>query len=160
MELILVYSVLVILLCFVLFYDVKQRSIHAILPVLIFITSVSINIFSEDLLSIYIVYNLGFLSLNIIGLWLYFSVKKGKLSNPIDKEIGLGDILMFVAITPLYNLKTFALIFSSGLVFSLVLYFIVTLFKQIETIPLAGYLALFLVLIILIESIFNIKIAV
>ncbi|WP_169668979.1 hypothetical protein [Flavivirga algicola] len=107
-----------------------------------------------------IIYNFVFLLINISGLTLYFSIKEKVFVNPIDRFIGLGDIVFFIAITPLFKLETFIPFFIVGLLFSLLLYAIILLFKKIKTIPLAGYLALYLVINIVIQNVFNINISI
>ncbi|TGV01059.1 hypothetical protein [Flavivirga rizhaonensis] len=151
------YILLVIALLFVLYFDTKKRTIHVILPVLIFCFSALINYTSSDLRLADIIYNIGFLLINIFGLILYFSLKAKKFVNPIDHLIGLGDILFFIAITPLFKLEIFIPFFIVGLLFSLLLYGTILLLKKIKTIPLAGYLALYLVINIVIQNVFNIN---
>ncbi len=151
------YILLITTLLFVLYFDVRKRKIHVILPILIFCFAIFINYTSNDLQLINILFNVGFLIINILGLTLYFSLKTKALFNPIDRAIGLGDIVFFVAITPLFEFKTFVLFFIAGLLFSLFLHLILLLFKKMKTIPLAGYLSLFLAISIVVQNVFNIK---
>ena len=152
------YVFLIGVLLFVLYYDVKQRMIHVILPVLIFGIATLINYFSINLTLSSIIYNMGFILVNILGLTLYFSLKAKGFINPIDNSIGLGDVVFFFAITPLFNFKAFILFFISGLFFSLLVYTITLMFKNVKTIPLAGYLSLFLVMSLIIKNVFKINI--
>lgn len=148
---------LIIVLLFVLYFDAKQRAIHIILPLLIFGLSIVINYASHNLEFLNIVHNTLFLGINMFGLMLYFSLKNKRLFNPIDTVIGLGDIVFLVAITPLFQLKTYILFFIAGLLFSLVIHITTQWFKKVQTIPLAGYLSLFLVIAIVIKNGFNIN---
>ncbi|GAA3591031.1 general secretion pathway protein [Flavivirga amylovorans] len=154
------YILLIIALLLVLYFDMKKRMIHIILPILIFCFSMLINYVSTNLKLIDTIYNIGFLLINILGVILYFSLKTKALINPIDRFIGLGDIVFFIAITPLFKLETFIPFFIIGLLFSLLLYVIVLLFKKMKTIPLAGYLSLYLVINILIKNVFNINMSI
>ena len=135
----------------------KKRTIHLILPILILVTALTINYYTFHLQGVSILYNVGFILVNILGLVAYFSIKSKSLVNPIDSSIGLGDILFFIAITPLFNLKPFILFFISGLLFSLMAHGISSLFKHQKTIPLAGYLSLFLMLNLVLKNVFNIN---
>ncbi len=101
--------------------------------------------------------NIGFVVINIIGVTLYFSFKNKSFVNPVDSMIGLGDILFFVAITPLFNLKSYILFFIVGMLFSLVIHIIVNAFKKQKTVPLAGYLALFLIGTVFFERVLNLN---
>lgn len=155
MELYLSYTILGLILLLVIWQDLKHRAIHFTLPILVFIASLAVHIFSDDLNFIMIFKNIGFVSVNIIGLVLYFSVKNKSVVNPIDSMIGLGDILFFIAITPLFDLKSFIVFFIAGMVFSLVTHLISNQFKTQKNIPLAGYLSVFLIGSIIIEHVLN-----
>ena len=136
---------MVAILLFLVYQDFKTRTIHVILPILVFITAIIINQFSVDLSYTVILQNTLFILINIIALVGYFSFKNKRIVNPVDVQIGLGDIVFFLAITPLFNLKTFILFFIASLFFSLITHTLFTLFKKVETIPLAGYMSLFLI---------------
>lgn len=137
-----VVMVLSLVLIAIVYQDLKQRTIHVILPVLLFVFSLVYNYYSKTLLLSYTVYNTAFILINIVGLFLYYSIKNKRIHNPIDNQIGLGDIVFFFAITPLFNLKTFALYFVLSLVASLLMHGIAALFLEVKTIPLAGYMSL------------------
>ncbi|MEP1490158.1 MAG: prepilin peptidase [Algibacter sp.] len=146
---------LIVILVFVFFQDLKKRTIHVALPVILFLLALVINYSSIDLKFNTMLYNIVFITINILGLVLYFSYKNRGFINPIDTYIGLGDVVFFLAITPLFNLKPFILFFVSGLLFSLLLHVSLSLFKQVKTIPLAGYLSLFLIVNIVAKNLFN-----
>lgn len=92
--------------------------------------------------------NIGFVTINIVGLLLYYSIKEKKIINPIDSMIGLGDVLFFLSIAPLFNLKSYILFFITGMIFSLVIHLLVNRFKKQKTVPLAGYMAIMFVIFI------------
>ncbi|WP_346882340.1 prepilin peptidase [uncultured Algibacter sp.] len=142
----------------VFFQDYRKRTIHAILPITIFLLGLYLNYSSSDLEFIFMIYNIGFVVINITGLVLYFSIKHKAIVNPIDTFIGLGDIVFFIAITPLFSLKPFILFFILGLLFSLLIHGVFTLIKEMKTIPLAGYLSLFLILHIVLKDILKINV--
>jgi hypothetical protein len=149
-------STLAIVLLFVFIQDIKNRSIHIILPVLVFGIAMVINYLSVDLNFKDIAYNSAFILINIIGIVIYFSIKNKALINPIDTVLGLGDVVFFIAITPLFSFRTYILFFIIGLMFSLIAHGVYTLFAKSKTIPLAGYLALFLILNLFIKYILKI----
>lgn len=136
-------------LVFVTYQDFKSRTIHVILPIVILGLSLMLNIMNDNMLIEYALHNTIFLTINILGLVVYSSIKEKSMVNPIDKTLGLGDVLLFVAITPLASLKPFILLFIGGLLFSLVSFLIFQkFFKQDEGIPLAGLFSIFLILVI------------
>jgi len=130
----------------VVYQDTNRRTIHVILPVIVFLLALVINYYTSYLTLSSLWMNALFILINIAGLILYSSLKSRKIINPINKMLGIGDVLFFMAITPLFNLKPFILFFVLGLVFSLLIHLSYSLFKKVKTIPLAGYLALFLIL--------------
>lgn len=148
---------LIVVLIIVLYQDVMKRTIHVGLPITMLLIAVAINVISNHLNFSDILYNSGFILINILGLTLYFSFKNKAPINPIDTFIGLGDIAFFVAITPLFTLKPFILFFIMGLLFSLIVHGVLLVFKKLKTIPLAGYLALFLMISIVVEKAFKIN---
>jgi len=155
LNLVYLYIFLTIVLIVVIYQDLKNRAIHISLPIVIFAVALVINN-SEALLDFKtIVLNVSFILVNIIGLFAYASIKAKTFVNPINKSIGIGDIAFFFCITPLFNLRTFIIFFILGLIFSLVVHAIFKAFKKTDTIPLAGYLSLFLVCNLLAENIFN-----
>lgn len=85
-----------------------------------------------------------FLGITSIGFMIYQTLKHKHISNPIDTAIGLGDILFFIAITPLFQVHNYVLFFVLGLLLSVVIYVLTSKSETQTTIPLAGYLALFL----------------
>jgi len=105
------------------------------------------------------VYNMAFVAINMIGIVLYFSIKSKQLINPIDNVIGLGDVIFFIVITPLFSLKPFILFFIIGLLFSLITHLIYSAFKKSENIPLAGYLSIFLVVHLVVKNVFKVNMA-
>lgn len=145
-------------LIWILYQDIKSRLIHVSLPIIIFVSALIINYYSIELNFKMALFNAIFILINIIGLVIYFSVKNKKLINPINKSIGLGDLLFFFALTPLFNVKPFIVFFIFGLLFSLVTHLLISILKKDKnaTIPLAGYLSAFLIINILFKSVFKI----
>lgn len=138
--------ILVIMLLFVIYQDLNTRTIHVILPISVFVIALGINYYNLHLNMETVLPNLLFVLVNIVGLILYTSLKSQKVTNPINKTLGIGDVVFFIAITPMFNLKPFILFFILGLIFSLLIHTISCIFRNIKTIPLAGYFALFLIL--------------
>ena len=158
MALTVAYICLCIILLIIIVQDLKYRAIHVSLPLLLVIVALIINYLDFKLNFTHMLYNVLFVGLNILGLFLYFSIKEKRLYNPVDTMLGLGDILFFLAIAPLFSLQAFIVFFVSGLIFSLGIHLITNMFKTIETIPLAGYLSIFLGLNLGLKFLFKIEI--
>jgi len=144
----------ILLLCLVLIFiqDIKHRKIHVILPIVIFIVSFFlIPLKKYDLLEI-LLFNTGFFFITLGILTLYMSLKSKKFLNPFEHYFGLGDLLFYVAVTPLFLLKNYILYFILSLVFAILLQFGFKKIIREETVPLAGFASLFLFIILLKDS--------
>ncbi len=104
--------------------------------------------------SIYIT-NMLFFIVIIAVLVLYMSLKNRKLLNPFSHYFGLGDLLFFISITPLFLNFNYILFFILSMIFSIVLYLLFQKGMKEKTIPLAGFSALLLLLFLLKDFLLN-----
>ncbi len=70
----------------------------------------------------------------------FFSKKKF-----LNTSLGLGDILFFYAFSFGFPTLTFVILFVGSLLFSLFLFLSLKSVQHMETVPLAGYMSLFLI---------------
>ncbi|PKB18327.1 hypothetical protein [Flavobacterium sp. 5] len=141
----------VLSLCLVIVFiqDWKYRKIHIALPVVVFAVSYFlIPIKKYDLLEI-VIFNTTFFLITLSILTIYMSLKSKKFLNPFLHYFGLGDLLFYIAITPLFLLQNYVLFFILSLLFAICLQFGLKKFIKEETVPLAGFSALFLFIILL-----------
>lgn len=144
MEKILTIILLAILLLIAI-QDFKYRAIHIVVVIGVFLASMAVlwtekgNLINFET----IIYTLVVFSL----LWLYLSIKNKGFINPFIKYIGLGDFLFLLAITPLFSLFSFIVFFVTGICLAAVLSILLKKYIQKNTIPLAGILAVYLVII-------------
>lgn len=61
--------------------------------------------------------------------------------------MGLGDILFFIAVIPFFSTHNFVLFFITGMIFSIVGFLIIKIFTETNLVPLAGLLALYMILL-------------
>lgn len=91
----------------------------------------------------YSITNILLISGVLLLLFLYtrlFSRKKF-----LNTSLGLGDILFFYAFSFGFPTLTFVILFVASLLFSLFLFLVLKSLQHMETVPLAGYMALFLI---------------
>lgn len=136
--------ILIVVLAIIVFQDLKYREVHVLVLAAIFLVACGINYFETYLGIRDIAYNIAFIAINILGVMAYMSIKEKTFFNPIDKAIGLGDIVFFIAITPLFQTRKFILFFTLGLICSLLIFVATKKIRKHDTIPLAGYLSLVL----------------
>ena len=141
---------LIIILLFITIQDIKHRAIHSVLPVVLFIMALTRFIYLEHNIN-ELLMTVGFLFLVMLGLFLYFSIKSKKIINPINSVIGIGDIVFFIAIIPLFFSTTYILFFITGMFFSIACHLIFNKRKELH-VPLAGYLSIYLLIFITINT--------
>nr|WP_299384808.1 hypothetical protein [Allomuricauda sp.] len=133
----------VLLLTFV--QDVRHRAIHILLPLAIAV--IGLYFFYEgEQIYMTLVHNFFFLLCIFVGLYLYLLAKyRSKIS--LLTSIGLGDILFFIAVIPYFSTTNYILFFSTGMLFSILVFTIIKIVSKSELVPLAGLLALYMVLL-------------
>lgn len=150
--------ILLLLFITVIYQDLKYRVIHFILLPVIF----GVTLFKQFEIFGYIdikelIFNFLFIVVLFSVLILFYSVKYRKMWNPLKESIGIGDVLFFFAVIPLFALKSLMLFFTLGLFFSILFHLLMNVFRKQETVPLAGYLSIFIISIGLIESLMSIN---
>lgn len=143
------YIIILFSLAIVFVQDWKYREIHLLLPIVIFSTS----FFMIPIKSLYLIkitfYNATFFLITLSILTIYMSLKSKKFLNPFQHYFGLGDLLFYIAITPLFLLQNYILFFILSMLFAVLLQLSLKRILKKQTVPLAGFTALFLCMIIL-----------
>ena len=133
----------------IFFQDVKERLVSwflfpllGIFLALIFYDTVATGHFF--LLSV--VTNSALVTLIILILYVYakFILKK----KFINHSFGMGDLLFFYAMAVGFPSLTFIVLFTGGIFFSLLLFLALKKNRAMTTVPLAGYMALYLAIIL------------
>ncbi len=133
------------------YQDFKHRAIHIALLLLLFGVSV-VDAFWSRRPFAELLQTLVF-TLVVLGLMcLYLRLRYGSWVNPLTNHLGLGDVLFFVAVIPLFNTHGFVWFFISGLLFCVVVYSLLKSQIGKDSIPLAGMLAVYLLGLKIIES--------
>lgn len=137
------FIIFIINLLFILWQDVKFRHIHIILPIITFISAYFLSKWHFKILTITAL-NILFLIATLGVLVLYMSMKKKQLLNPFTHYFGLGDLLFYIAITPLFLLHQYILFFVFSMIFAIVVQKIFQKYIKHDSVPLAGLSALLL----------------
>ncbi len=99
--------------------------------------------------------NAALLVLLLGSLLIYYRLKQGSFKGVVNQKLGLGDIVFWLAITPLFSLVNFILFFTGSLLAVLLIMIVgITSGKRITLVPLAGYQAGMLVVIIMVNMLF------
>ena len=136
--------ILIIGLAMVIYQDLRYRKIHILSTGLILIGAILFRGIEQLIVfpGVWLIY--GFLCLNFLAVFIYFSVKNGSVINPFKTHVGLGDVLFLIAIAPIFYLKSYIVFFVTGMLFSLILFVVLKPILKQKTIPLAGYLSILL----------------
>lgn len=153
-------TALLIILCLclaVIFWqDAKLRHIHVILPITVFSVAYFLTNYLQNNLKV-IGVNVLFFTITIALLTLYMSLKTKGFLNPFQNYFGLGDVLFYIAITPLFLLYNYVLFFITSLLFAIVMQFVLRKWIKKDAVPLAGLSALLLLLIITKDVVFSVQ---
>ena len=96
------------------------------------------------------------LAILVGGMLLYIFVKRGSLKGAIGREVGIGDLLLFAGIIPLFTPVMFIAVLLASFVGGLLFYLaVLALGRPKTTIPLAGVLAAICLLYILSPTAFT-----
>lgn len=151
-------NILIFTVCIMIFYqDFKDREVSWILFPLLFILVLShtyIKHQSINFMKYNILINLLILIITGSCIVFYFSVKGKKINQIYNEMIGLGDILLLLAITPFFNPNFYCFFIVSGSIISLIGKIIFNFIKNEKSIhiPLAGNLAFLFSIILLITE--------
>lgn len=140
---------LVVCLLTITIQDIKDRLVWWFLfPVFIFCSG--FLHFSRSLEEIFIInLSLNYLILAFIFFICFLYARFKMKLNFFRDTFGIGDLLFFIGLATAFPTLSFTVIFVAVLVFSLLLHLILSRKKTVETVPLAGYAAFFLLLIFL-----------
>lgn len=143
---------IIIVLLAIAYQDFRLRAFSWILvPILLTLFTINcIHIQGADLIFKPILTNivtLGFIMVGTVGV---ISLRRLKLINPLDNLIGIGDILLFLLLCTFFSPVNYIVFIVSSLVLITLVWGIYLLVVRdwAITIPLAGALAVLLVLLI------------
>jgi hypothetical protein len=141
--------ILVFLLLAIAYQDLRHHSVQWILIALAGAVNVvaGVRALSPSEVLTYTIMNLVFIAINIGVLAVYLAVRfKASLRNMFSQYIGIGDVLFWMALTPLFSVFNFIYFHLLSLLVSLILFLLLRLFftsLKKSAIPLAGLQALF-----------------
>ena len=130
----------------ILFQDIKERQVYWFLFPLIAIVS-GILFYSSTLPELFIINVVVNLVMVIFLLTVVYSYSRFKLKTSPKNVFGLGDALLFIGLAFSFASISYIVIFVFSLIFSLSIHLLLKQKGRESTIPLAGYMSLFFVLV-------------
>jgi hypothetical protein len=144
-------SILTLFLLILIFQDFKTREISIWVLVGIFACNAVIFLISPNLKELFHSFyvNVLFLIFLLLTLTLYFSIKERKLVFIADNYLGWGDIIFIFTITLCFSTVNLILYLVCSFLFTMLFYLIFKIINPSlkKEIPLAGFLAITLILL-------------
>lgn len=138
--------ILVISLMVIFFQDLKERKVYWFLfPIMALCTAylcLSTTVFEVFWRTSLI--NIGVIAIIFMVLHLYATYK---LKTTLKEVFGLGDALLFIAFCVAFPVASFIVFFVFALLFSLIIHMVFKHKMKEESVPLAGYMSLFLLMV-------------
>ena len=149
------YKILFISSLLAVFYqDMRERKVYLFL-FLLGIFFGSLIYYQYSFIEVFLV-NIGINTVIISAVYLIlFVYTKIILRKKLLEAIGFGDFLFFILLAVSFPTIAFLLLFSTSLIFSLLLFLILKSSFTVKTIPLAGLQAFFLSLVLILNWFFN-----
>ncbi len=147
--------ILICVLLVIFFQDLKERKVSLIAIIAIILLGVYLH-FQNSVLEVFVLASLiNLFVLLFIGV-LLFLYTSFKLQKKLHEAIAIGDFLFFFFLAISFPTITFLVLFSISLIFSLILFLILKPKLKHKTVPLAGLQALFLSLVLMLNSMFSV----
>lgn len=146
MTILILNTILCLLLGIIVYQDFKYRAIHVFLAVSVFAIGSILLWLDQNSLSTLINTSLFVITV-VVLLWVYISLKQNEITNPFTNNIGIGDVLFFFAITPLFSFHNYIVFFITGMILTILFSLVFKKLIKNKFIPLAGILAGYLVLL-------------
>lgn len=137
--------------------DFKERAVPVYLLIALLIICIVNTSLQTDITTAFrqMAINAGLILLLLGTLLTYYRFKQGSFKGVINHKLGVGDIAFWVAIAPLFSLLNFMLFFIGSLCIVLLILLIrIAGKKAVNSIPLAGYQALILAGVIIVNLFF------
>ncbi len=129
---------LIAVLATIIYQDFRYREIWWFTPPLLFIGAFAYK--WQTLNWQHFAFNFLFIGILIVFLVIYVRFRFGS-NNLFQEYFGLGDVLLLLAITPIFGFPFFIYFFTGATIISLIGHLVFTLFKTSKSIPYAGYIS-------------------
>lgn len=142
------------LLFWVFYQDLKERKVTVFLMLGLLVLGGFLHSQSQllELFLLHVSINMAVIGCILLILFLY---TKWIMKKQLFEAFGLGDLLFFLIVAVSFPIPTFLVVFSSSLVFALIVFIALKPSLKEQTIPLAGFQALFVLLLMTCNLIFN-----
>ncbi|TCI85575.1 hypothetical protein [Tenacibaculum sp. M341] len=155
MEIIIVFILLLINLSVITYQDFKERQVVVLLFVSAILLGLGLFALNANITLLLVSIKVNLLVILAVFLTLYVYAKF-KMKMKLSETIGLGDAFFFIFLACSFPIITFLTLFSTSLIFSLILFLILKSGLKDKTVPLAGLQSLFVAIVLLINKLFDV----
>ncbi|MFS4469598.1 hypothetical protein [Maribacter sp. 2210JD10-5] len=131
------------------FQDIKERMVYWILFLLMGVFLGFMFLKHIHVQQYFIMVGLNILLVTMVLLTLFLYTKAIRKKGFINESFGLGDLLFFYAFALGFPPFTFILLFVGAILFSLITYIAFKRNSKMNTVPLAGFMGIFLIMVLL-----------
>jgi len=135
------------------YQDIKDRMVYWVLFPIIGILLSSLYFKQSEFINFIINIGSNIIIVGIIMLLLWIYTKVLRRQDFLNVSLGLGDILFLCAFALGFPTVTFIVLLASCLCFSVLAFVVLNYFVNARTVPLAGFMCLFLSIILLFSNI-------
>jgi len=147
---------IILVLVLIALQDLKERAVYWFLFPLVGGLLALLHFGQTSLHQYIIMVGINILLVSLILLILYLYTKLIANQKFLNVSFGLGDLLFFYAFALGYPTYTFLLLFIGSILFSFVVFLVLKSRQNLETIPLAGLMGIFLIGVTVISSFPNV----
>jgi len=146
------FFILIISLSIIIYQDFKERAVWLVNLLLSMVVIAIIHAKNSYDLTIFLKTILINLMVVIIISLILLVYTLLFLKRKFSEAIGLGDLIFFCILAVGFPTYSFLIIFCTSIIFSQIVYLLLSLSKNISTIPLAGLQSLFLIIILILNA--------
>lgn len=143
-------------LLFISYTDFKERKVFLLNLFLCFLIANYIHYKNSSIFEIYLYSTIINTGITLFIVSILYAYSKFKLRINFSEAIGIGDLLFFIILATGFPTVSFLVILTTSLIFSLLFFLSLRPVLKTKTVPLAGLQALFLILLLISNSIFKI----
>lgn len=144
------------LLLIIIYQDFRYRAVSWVVIPLMFAAFAVNSILTTDVSTFLqsLVFNIGFIFIQLLAVTAYFCIKYGTFINITAKYIGWGDIWFLTVVASVFSPVNFIVFYVMSLLSILIIAITLRLINRntATTIPLAGAMALILLMVVSVNS--------
>jgi hypothetical protein len=146
-----------ITLAIIAYQDFRYRAIHWLLFLFVSVLFIIDGLLTVQLIQYVfnIIFNILLIMIQFLMLYLFYIYRGRNLKTIVSSFIGVGDIIFILILSLAFSWQNFLFYYIGSLIFSIIIWFVLKQFSMVkgELVPFAGLMAIFFILVLIIELI-------